>query len=455
MQQFKKKLKNTPKDTPQVLCSVNSQLNKEEILSVESGLKNDKLFLNNPEVDQSESNRKQNMSVSVYVLNMRGNPLMPCSPRKAKVLLKQGKAVVVKRSPFTIQLTTATGETKQEVILGVDTGYSNIGVSALTEKKELLSATFKLRTNISDLLKERAMYRRNRRNKLWYREPRWKNRANAKKEGRLMPSVLHKVNTHISIIEKIKKLLPISKVVLETGLFDMQKMKNDNIKKYQYQKGEMFGFENVKSYILSRDNHKCYFKCKDSYKLEVHHIKFRSQGGTDNPNNLITLCEKCHKKVHAGKLELNVKKHKELKSSTVMNIIRKRLLEFYTEAKETFGYETKVKRREINLEKSHSNDAFVIANGTNQIRSREFEVIQKRKNNRCLQLNRKGYKPSIKKERSKIQPLDLFWVRGKNYICKGMFSYGKYICYGSTKLKEYFKTKDVEKYYNQSGLVWN
>lgn len=455
MQQFKKKLKNASKDTPQVLCSANSQLNKEETLSVESGMKNDKLFLNNPEVDQSESNRKQNMSVSVYVLNQRGEPLMPCSPRKAKSLLKQGKAVVVKRSPFTIQLTIATGETKQEIILGVDTGYENVGVSAITEKKELLSATFKLRTNVSGLLKEKAMYRRGRRNKLWYRELRWNNRANARKEGRLMPSVLHKVNTHISIIEKIKKLLPISKVILETGLFDMQKMENDKIRNYQYQKGEMYGFENVKSYVLSRDKHTCYFNNNCSNKLEVHHIKFRSQGGTDNPNNLITLCEKCHKKVHNGKLELNIKKHKELKSATIMNVIRKRLLEFYTEAEETFGYETKAKRREIGLEKSHSNDAFVIAGGKNQIRSKEFEVIQKRKNNRCLQLNRKGYKPSIKKERSKIQPLDLFWVRGKQYVCKGMFNYGKYICYGSTKLKEYFKIELVERCCYQGSLIWN
>ena len=455
MQKFKKKLKNTPKDTSQVLCSVNSQLNKEETLSVESGLKNDKLFLNNPDGNQSESNRKQNTSVSVYVLNKRGEPLMPCSPRKAKVLLKQGKAKVVKRSPFTIQLTTATGETKQEIVLGVDTGFSNVGVSAITEKKELLSATFKLRTNISDLLKERAMCRRGKRNKLWYREPRWNNRANARKEGRLMPSVLHKVNTHISIIERIKKILPISKVILETGLFDPSKMENDKIKNYQYQKGEMFGFENVKSYVLSRDKHTCFFNCKNSHRLEVHHIKFRSQGGTDNPNNLVTLCDKCHKKVHAGKLELNVKKHKELKSATIMNVIRKRLLEFYLDAVETFGYETKVKRREIELEKSHSNDAFVIANGANQIRSKEFEVIQKRKNNRCLQLNRKGFKPSIKKEKSKIQPLDLFWVKGKKYICKGMFNCGKYICYGSTKLKEYFKISEVEKYYYQGSLVWN
>lgn len=450
MQQFKKKLKNTPRDASQVPCSVNSQLNKEETLSVESGLKNDKLFLNNPDGNQSGSNQKQNTSVSVYVLNKRGEPLMPCSPRKAKVLLKQEKAKVVKRSPFTIQLTTATGETKQEIVLGVDTGYANVGVSAVTEEKELLSATFKLRTNISDLLKERAMYRKGRRNKLWYREPRWNNRANARKEGRFMPSVLHKVNTHISIIEKIKRLLPISKVILETGLFDMQKMENDKIRNYQYQKGEMYGFENVKSYVLSRDNHQCFFKCKDAHKLEVHHIKFRSQGGADNPNNLITLCEKCHKKVHKGKLVLNVKKHKELKSATIMNVIRKRLLEFYVEAEETFGYETKVKRREIDLEKSHSNDAFVIANGVSQIRSKEFEVLQKRKNNRCLQLNRKGFKPSIRKQRYKIQPKDLVYINGEWKETSGTHSKGTRVLVEGKSIA----IKLVEKYFNNKNLIW-
>ena len=456
MQKFRKKLKNTPKDASQVLCSVNSQLNKEETLSVESGLKNDKLFLNNPDGNQSESNRRQNMSVSVYVLNKRGEPLMPCSPRKAKVLLKQGKAKVVKRSPFTIQLSSATGETKQEIVLGVDTGYKNIGISAISEKKELLSANVELRTNVSDLLKEKAMYRRNRRNKLWYRKPRWNNRANARKEGRLMPSVLHKVNTHISVIEKIKRILPISKVVLETGLFDMQKMENDKIKSYQYQKGEMFGFENIKSYVLSRDSHQCFFKCKDAHKLEVHHIKFRSQGGTDNPNNLITLCSVCHKKVHAGKLELNVKKHKELKSATIMNVIRKRLLEFYLDAVETFGYETKVKRREIKLEKSHINDAFVIAGGANQKRIKSFEITQKRKNNRCLQLNRKGFKPSIRKKKYAIQPKDVIIIENQKYIVKGIFNKGTYVrVFDSMQNILNFRVDRIEKHFYQGSLVWN
>lgn len=149
MQQLSLELNNTPRDASQVPCSVNCELNKEETLSVHGIVLDD----NNPDVNLSELNRKQNTSVSVkvYVLNMRGNPLMPCSPRKAKILLKQGKARVIKRSPFTIQLTKATGETKQEVVLGVDTGHSNVGVSAISDKEELLSATFKLRTNISDL----------------------------------------------------------------------------------------------------------------------------------------------------------------------------------------------------------------------------------------------------------------------------------------------------------------
>lgn len=454
MQKLQAKLKNVPKDAHQVLCSTNLLLNKEETLSATDIV----LTCNNPDGDQSGSNQKQNTSVSVkvYVLNMRGMPLMPCSPRKAKRLLKDGNAKVIKRFPFTIQLTKATGESKQPITLGVDTGYKNIGISVISEKKELLSANVQLRTDISDKLKEKTMYRKGRRNKLWYREPRWDNRANARKEGRLMPSVLQKVNTHISIIERIKKLLPISKTIIETGLFDLTKMKNDSIKNWQYAKGEMYGFENVKSYVLSRDKHKC--QCGKSgcnEKLQVHHIKFRSQGGTDNPNNLITLCEKHHKQVHDGNLVLNIKKHKELKAATAMNVIRKRILEYFPEAIETFGYETKVKIREIEIEKTHINDAFVIANGKRQERVKPFNIIQKRKNNRCLQLNRKGFKPSIKKKRSKIQPLDLFWIKGKQYVCKAMFGYGKYICYGSTKLKEYFKIELVERYFNQGALVWN
>lgn len=454
MQKFKEKIKDSPRDTSHVPCSETCQLNKEEILSVDEKA----LSLNN-----SEGNHRKHISGSelrlqniVYVQNMRGKPLMPTNQSTARRLIKNGKAKIIKRTPFTIQLTTATGETKQDLTLGVDTGYKSVGVSVVSVKKELISAEIQLRTDISDKLIERKMYRRGRRNKLWYRKPRWENRANAKQEGRLMPSVKQKVESHIKIIEKIKKLLPISKLIIETGLFDMANMENNKIRGTNHQKGEMFGFENIKAYVLSRDNHKCFFnKSNCSSKLQVHHIKFKSEGGTNNPNNLITLCEKCHEQLHEGKLTLNIKQHKELKSATIMNIIRKRILTYFSDAVETFGYETKIKIRELKIDKSHTNDAFVIVNGSNQERIKSFKIIQKRKNNRCLQLNRKGFKPSIKRNRSTIQPLDSFWVKGKQYICKGMHSYGRYICYGSTKLKEYFKIEEVEKYFNQGSLVWD
>jgi hypothetical protein len=392
----------------------------------------------------------------VYVISKEGSPLMPCSCAKAKHLLKAKKAKVIKRFPFTIQLNFKCENKTQDLVLGIDTGYKFLAASVVSEKEELLSWEIELRTNISDLLLERKMYRRNKRSKLWYRESRWSNRANARKEGRLMPSVLHKINTHISIIERIKKLLPVTKIILETATFDMAKINNLEIRGKDYQKGIMFGFENVKAYILSRDNHKCQCGLKGcGEKLHIHHIKFKSNGGTDNPNNLITLCEKHHKMLHEGKIELNIKSFKELKAATIMNVIRKRLLEFYLDAEETFGYITKGKRYELGLEKSHVNDAFIIARGNFQERIKIQIIKQKRRNNRCLQLNRKGYKPSIKKEKSKVNPWDLFWIGKKIFNCKGMFNYGNYICYGSTKLKEYFKFSDVTKIFKFGSLIWN
>ena len=77
----------------------------------------------------------------VFVRNKRGKPLMPCSPAKSRLLLKEKKAIVVRRTPFTIQLTIATGETKQPVSLGVDAGYKHVGLSASTEKAELYGIT--------------------------------------------------------------------------------------------------------------------------------------------------------------------------------------------------------------------------------------------------------------------------------------------------------------------------
>ena len=118
---------------------------------------------------------------------------MPTTPSKARKLLKQGKAKVVKRTPFTIQLLTATGEVKQDITLGMDAGSKTIGLSATTDKDELFSAEVELRNDIVDLLSTRRQNRRTRRNKLRYRKARFLNRVGSKNKGWLAPSVENKI----------------------------------------------------------------------------------------------------------------------------------------------------------------------------------------------------------------------------------------------------------------------
>ncbi|WP_291566684.1 MULTISPECIES: RNA-guided endonuclease IscB, partial [unclassified Clostridium] len=159
------------------------------------------------------------------VLNNQGKPLMPCKPSKARKLLKQGKAKVIKREPFTIQLLYGSSGYKQEINLGVDCGSKMIGLSATTKTQELFSAELELRNDIVDLLSTRKQNRRTRRNRLRYRKARFQNRVRSKNKGWLAPSIENKINTHFNIINKLYKMLPISKIIVETAQFDIQKIK--------------------------------------------------------------------------------------------------------------------------------------------------------------------------------------------------------------------------------------
>lgn len=114
----------------------------------------------------------------VYVLNLEGEPLMPTNNAKARKLLKNQKAKVVKVKPFVIQLLYRTTEYKQSIILGIDSGYLNIGFSAITNKKELLVGEVKMLKGMKDRLLERSQYRKIRRQRLRYRKPRFNNRKN-------------------------------------------------------------------------------------------------------------------------------------------------------------------------------------------------------------------------------------------------------------------------------------
>ena len=312
----------------------------------------------------------------VYVLSENGQPLMP-TKRYGKIrhLLKDGKAKVVNRCPFTIQLLYQTTTYTQTLELGVDAGSKTIGLSVSSEEKEYFSGEVAVRNDIVDLLSTRRQYRRGRRSrKTRYRAPRFNNRVHSKNKGWLAPSVGNKCQTHIAVIGKVVKMLPVSHITVELASFDTQKLKADmeNLKKPQttdYQQGEQLGFWNCREYVLFRDNHECqccHGKSKNKI-LNVHHLESRKTGG-NAPNNLITLCETCHKAYHAGKIALpkDIKRKASYRDAAFMGIMRwavyNKLKEIYpNKVSITYGYITKNTRIVNNMPKEHRVDALCIS----------------------------------------------------------------------------------------------
>jgi 5-methylcytosine-specific restriction endonuclease McrA len=423
MQKLEKRDTYTPTDTPLVRSNCDPVL---KVPRGKDGVQDSKTSSNNSEVDQRSGKSGQNLRV--FVLNMRGAPLMPMTPGKARKLLKEGKAKVVQRTPFTIQLLYATGETKQDVTLGVDAGYSTVGYSATTDEKELIAGELTLRSDIKRLLEKRRAYRRTRRSRKWHREPRFNNRG---KKGWFAPSIRHKLDSHIRLIEKIKKLLPITKTVIEVASFDTQKMQNPEISGIEYQHGELQGYE-VREYLLEKFNRKCAYCGKKDTPLEVEHIVPKSRGGSDRISNLTIACHECNQTKGSqtaeefGHPKIQAKADKSLKATAFMNYVRSRIVDLLN-CDSTYGYITKHDRIELGLPKSHANDAFVIAGGDVQQRSEEYIVTQTRRNKRSIQMNRRGYRPSIRRQRYKLQPNDLVKHEGLLCVVKGVHSYGRYV----------------------------
>ena len=340
----------------------------------------------------------------IYILSKNGKPIMPTKNHaKVRLLLKCGKAKVIKRAPFTIQLLSTSKTYKQDVTLGIDAGSKHVGLSATTSKQELFVAELRPRNDVVELLSSRRELRRSRRNrKTRYRKARFNNRVHSKHKGWLAPSVEVKIWNHIQGINLVNKLLPLTTIRVETAEFDLQRLKameeGDSLPVGKdYQLGEQYNCYNTRQYILHRDGYKC--NCcgakstkKKEVKLHIHHLESRKTGG-NSPSNLITLCESCHKLYHAGKLEIPVKKRKikSMRDATFMGIMRKTLIERLRnmfpniEIKETMGYITKYWRERKNIEKSHTSDAFVIAKNLDAKRlDKSLLIIPKRQHNRQI-----------------------------------------------------------------------
>jgi len=277
--------------------------------------------------------------------------------------LRDGRAKVMLRTPFVIKMLVPTGETSQEVIAGMDTGSRVIGCAAITRGEVVYQSEVKMRVDVSKKMRRRAMYRRTRRGrKCRYRPARWLNRASMRKEGRIAPSIQSKIDSHLREKNFVESILPVSRWVVETASFDIHKITNPAVCGKEYQEGAMKGYYNVKAYVLHRDGHKCQSgqKGKHCRKLRVHHLVPRKLGGTDEPGNLLTLCETCHDRLHRGEFVLPGKRSRT-KHATEMGFIKAQLRKQFGPFTETFGYETKFRREQLlRLPKSHINDAVAI-----------------------------------------------------------------------------------------------
>ena len=362
----------------------------------------------------------------VYVLNSDGSPLMPCTEAKARHLIESGKAKVVRRTPFTIRLAfLVEGEVNTEsVTLGVDAGSSVIGVSVTTEDRVLLEAEVEIRQDVPQNMEERRSKRSGRRSrKTRYREQRSDNRRCP--EGWLTPTMETKVRTHENVIDKVCSILPVSRIVIESASFDIQKIRDPGIGGEEYQQGEQLGYENVKAYVRARDGFRCR-SCGSRDHLEVHHIRQRKDGGSDSPDNLIILCHGCHMAWHEGKKDHHIRQRKDggsnspdnlitlchgchrawhegkkdmvtlssdpgFKAATQMSTMRWILLDRVRKAhpdipvEGTYGYVTNHERNSHGLEKRHFIDARVISgNATARSDGVLWHIVAGRSHNRKI-----------------------------------------------------------------------
>ena len=115
----------------------------------------------------------------------------------------------------------------------------------------------------------------------------------------MAPSIQHKLDGHLRLINFVKSILPVTEVAVEVANFGIQAIKTPGIQGEENQQGEQAGFWNLREYILHRDGHRCQNPdCANKAQnpvLQIHHVGFGRNDRTDRPGNLVTLCDKCHR----------------------------------------------------------------------------------------------------------------------------------------------------------------
>ena len=341
----------------------------------------------------------------VCVVSNTGKRLMPTNEYKARKLMEKGRAEIYQYDPFTIMILDREDGYTQPIELKCDTGDKHIGISVCSEKHEYVSVEVNPLKDEKEKHNDQKKYRRTRRNRKRYRAPRFNNRK--RKENWLAPSLDHKVDIHKNWIEKYLEVMPIEKVTLEIGTFDTQRLKAmNNGEKLpvgtDYQRGEQYDFYTIRDAVFSRDHYTCQC-CKESIKdnknlvLRTHHIGYWKGDRSNRVSNLLTVCDKCHNQANhqpSGKLYGLQPKSTKLPEAAFMNSVRYILVdEIYAlqekldisfEIEITYGSMTKLKRKELGVEKSHVNDAYAMGDFHPKHRCKSERYQKKRRNNRIL-----------------------------------------------------------------------
>mgnify|MGYP002424403174 CR=1 FL=1 len=358
----------------------------------------------------------------VYILNKKGKPLMPTTRcRHVRKLLKEKKAVPVCNNPFTIRLKYETPDIVQSLYLGIDTGRENIGIAVSDENgncvylAELETHNKSIKKKMTERREFRSERRRHKRiskqrkaikngttiqngedailrskkgcksktviyhgmekgithKVIQGAEAQFNNRK--RKENWLTPSGRQLIQMHMNAIKSVQKILPISHVIIERVSFDFQKLENQNIHIWQYGKGPLYGF---KDYIDSEQNGICLL-CGKNHIEYYHHIVSKSNGGSDNINNIAGLCYNCHygndgvhKNPEASKQLQTLKeglkqKYKISLLNSVIPVLIEEVSEFCINNNYKFsvtdGYSTSLTRKQISLLKTHCIDAYCIS----------------------------------------------------------------------------------------------
>jgi hypothetical protein len=318
--------------------------------------------------------------MNVYVINKNGKPLMPCKPAKARKLLRDGKAKVVNRCPFTIKLQWDCEENVQEVTVGIDKGSRVTGFSCVANGRIVMSGEIHHRTDIKEKMDARRANRRARRTRKWYRPKRFKNRASSKRSGRLPPSIKANVFEVLRVVRKIP--LPISLIVVEDVMVDIARLNNPSLHGTDYQESNRMD-ENLRIATLMRDGYQCTQCGKKNTRLDAHHIIWKEGGSKDTIENLITLCKGCHRKVHKGKLKLDVEGVSGFEDQIAQRTMQGKTYLYQQLSKQAslskvFGYQTSAYRKALDLPKRHDVDAFCVASlGTGEV-IREVRLASKR-----------------------------------------------------------------------------